>query len=174
MQIRLMFFATLALAVFGLRTCGGPTSVVEKPAAATCTMTVVGAYSATTPCTAVAGNVATTNQTTIAITGLYTQGTPVTETIGMGFTGPMAAKTFTDASTSQYAAVVSLQGGAHQTWAAASNPKQGSVSITINSFTNMISSGGATEYTIHGTANVILQPVAGSGATGTVTMTVTF
>ena len=177
MQIRLMFFATLALATFGLRTCGGPTPVTEKPSAANCTMTISGAISGTVPCMAIGGNVSTTNQSTLGITATGSVQGIANATMSLVFTGSIGAGTFTDANTPQYGAVVTGPVGSGTllpVWIASPNPKQGSLSITVSSSTSYVSSNGSTAYFIHGTATATLPAQPNTSAKGNVTITATF
>ncbi len=176
MQIRLIFFATLALAIFGLRTCGGTTTVIEKPSAS-CTMTISGAITGTVPCMAVGANVSTSNQSTLGITAIGPVQGVGNATISLMVAGSIGTGTFTDASTSQYAAVVTgpiVPGSVPAVWAASANPKQGSISITVNSSTSYASSNGSTAYFIHGTGTATLPAQSNSSAKGNVTVTAAF
>lgn len=179
MQIRLMFFATLALAVFGLRTCGGPTSVAEKPSPASCTMIMTGAISATVPCMAIGGNLATSssNLSTVGITAIGPVQGVGSATITVQFTGSMSAQIYTDANTSQYAALVSgpiVPGSTPAMWVASPNPKQGTISVNVTSYSSSVNSSSTVAYFVHGTASANLPAAPNSNTKGTVTLTATF
>jgi hypothetical protein len=177
MKIRLTFFATLAITFFSLISCGGTTPVAKRPDAANCKITLSGAISGTATCAAIGGSNSITNQSSVSITATAPIAGAMTATITMAFDGGMKAATFSDLNTTQYGAIVTEPtnaGQAPNVWAVSPNPKQGSISLTINSSSVYVGSGGATAYFVHGTATATLQPQAASGAVGTVTLTATF
>jgi len=177
MQIRLIFFATLTLAMFSLRTCNGTTTVAEKPSAGNCSMTFSGAISGTVQCVALGTYQSTTAQSNISIVGNGAAQGAASATIAVAFAGSMGPKTITDANSSQYGATVigpTVAGQVPMGWAALPNPKQGTLTVTINSASSYATSGGSAAYFVHGTATAYLVPAPNSKATGTVNLTATF
>jgi len=186
MRIRLILLATLAVATVSLRTCGtSTTTVTEKPAAVPCTINISGAFSATTPCyiTCVYGPNQTSatpqNQTAIAVTATAPSGDLAMAAFSLTSPAAPSPSTYSDGNAQTFGGgVFRTAGGSQSSWVLTQQPRQGSISITLSSIgviTTVNSQAGTVGmYSIHGTARATLPAAQGSGATGTVLMSVTF
>lgn len=145
-----------------------------------CTETLSGAETATVSnCQAVGGWNASTSKSAITLSGGTFPATISQLTVGVRVSGQLVAGTYssTDANADGSVQVVATSGTVPPTWVATaggSNPPQGSWTVTVTSVELLSQSANSAAYTIHGSVAATLEPVPGSNATGTVSLTGSF
>ena len=170
--MRIFALAVLAAA------CGGSSNTVGSQG--NCTASLSGAVTASgVTCTAVAGTDTNGSGTgAIGITFVSTGGPSAT--VAVKTTGTPTTKTYANTDSDANGACQVTQSN-NQFWvAAAGTPtsNQGTYSVSItglgNEVTNPDGGPGNVFLSVHGTANCTMPAIAGTGATGTVTLTATF
>jgi hypothetical protein len=168
--MRLAALAGLALALSG---CGGSTNLTSGQP---CSITLSGAVTGTFACNAVSGGYQTSNSQGAVAASV---GGATAITIGIAFPGDLHTGTFKDTDAGvQSALSVQTGTGSNNFWAAAAGTggaKTGSYTLTItDTGLRVPGQGGAAYPAVHGTLTATLPAVAGSGATGTVSLSATF
>lgn len=151
----------------------GATTDGAVPSSSSCTITLSGALSGTIPCTASLGYDAKNN---LGVLGVSPVGSPTVHFTGSAsFPGQPHTGTYqsTDAGAK---GGLSVQQGT-PTWFASSggSSTQGSYALTLNSVTNpRQTSSGDMLYDTSGVLTATLPAITGTGASGTVMVSVTF
>jgi hypothetical protein len=169
MKTKVLFLLPLLLVACGGRseTIGGATGI--------CSYTYSGTLTGTFSSDCIGGIAAydsTHNLAAVTLAGVSTDPYVVSGGLQIVSSGGISNKAYslTDAST-QGAIIVNDSG---KEWiantASGSTPAAGSFSLNVTSNASYATSNGVTGYYIHGTADATLAAVAGSGATGTVTL----
>jgi hypothetical protein len=163
-------------ALFALAGCGGGTTNLTTDPSANCTITLSGALTGTLGCTGHDAAYNSANNTGgFAITAAPAA-TVQSFSMAVGTTGQPTTGTFTQSSGSLNGSGVVVQGTGNQIWSASvGSGTQGTFSLVVRDLGSSISANGGTAWPlIHGTFNATLPAVAGSGATGSVTVTASF
>jgi hypothetical protein len=169
----------LSMALIAVAACGGASVTGNpNPGQTTCTYTYSGALTGTFSGSCVGGVAAYDSTKNIGaltfatIASNYT----VSGAIEITSTGGISNKTYSLTDSSAQGALVIISGS--QEWeantATSGNPAVGAMSINVTSSNSYATANGVTGYYIHGTADATLAAVAGSGATGTVTLHAVF
>ncbi len=141
-----------------------------------CSFTLSGALTGTPGCTPL-GTFWTSddNKTAFGFTPNFSSDPAVLVTIAVA--GEATATTYHETDAGAVAGIsVSSSGGSQWAMQTADGgtPASGSYTLTFSSVSTITSDAGTKVYQVHGTLTATLPAVAGSGATGTVTLKATF
>jgi hypothetical protein len=164
---KIVFLAALAAA-----SCGGSPS--GDFASATCSITLSGAVNGAFSCAnfALGTYTTSTNQSAVSFssTGATTLASPDIS-VSIQFPGSMRAGTFSLTDAGAGGGILVNAGG---NWVAesaqGSNPAVGSYALGVSSFSIAGNGGSGQAYTVHGTLTATLQPLASTGATGSISL----
>jgi hypothetical protein len=155
--------------------CGGAVNTATPPDSVTCSYTYSGALTGSFSSSCIGGVAAfdsVHNLAEVTLADVSTDTYAVEGALEIATSGGIGNKAYSlsDAS-AQGAIFVAING---KEWiantASGSTPAAGSFTLTVTSNTSYATANGVTGYYIHGTADATLGAVAGSGATGTVTL----
>jgi hypothetical protein len=165
-------FALAAVAAIG--GCSSSAGGDDNANSTGCTITLTGASTGSPACTPI-GTFWTSDDNMTAfgfVPDLSDPGALVT----ISFTGQPSTKTYRETDPGTVAAI-SISSGASQ-WAMQTasdgTPASGGFTLTITSANTITSAADARTYQLHGTLTATLPAVAGTAATGTVTLKATF
>lgn len=167
----------LSAAALALAACGG-SSGIGNNGQGTCSVTLSGAQTGTYDCQAGLGSYSTSDNKSGFGAGT-TGATPPTLAFAFVFAGDLKTGTFKDTDAGANSAVT-VQTASNAFWSENvglnnSDPKRGSYTLNITSTgTRVTGNQGAAYLAVQGTLTAVLEPVAGTGATGNVNLTATF
>ena len=164
-----MRMAAVAIAATVLG-CGGGGALPGQTAS--CTATLSGALSGTYDCKPAATAWQSSNNMGAFAFQVQQAGSTPGIQVGIGWTGEPQVKHYKQSDADAQGGVI-VQTASSQNWSAVAG-FQGTYDLNFTSVTNPISASNGKVYTTAGTLDATLPATSGTGATGTITVHVTF
>jgi hypothetical protein len=166
-KLNLSAFASALVAVASLAGCSSSNT---DSANGSCAIALTGAVTSNISCTLAVGAYSTaTGQSAISLTT-----TSSTFALSVGFPGTVHTGTYHSTDAGAIGAITTAQGSS--SWAAipTAGAVTGSYTVSLTTVATLSTTAAGTGYSLHGTIDATLAPIAGTGSSSNVTLHATF